>query len=330
MTLDRQATRRLTLACAMWGLSFPVGKALLMVQENNAPGLDSAFHTCVSMMLRFGLAAGFMLLILVQQRGKVRITRLEWYQGLGVAFFAGFGMLFQLDGLAHTAASTSAFLTQGSVIFIPLATALIHKRRPTRRILLCILLAIAGVAVLADFDWKSFHLGRGELETLVSAAFFSGHIMWLERPIFRANDSLPISLVMFGGITLLCLPMIFLHGAPVGAAWQSVSTPSAWLLIGMLVGPCSLIAFLTMNRWQRHVSATKAALIYCLEPVFASVMALVLPLWLSQMAGLRYANEQLTVQLLIGGGLILLAIVFMQWPAEQGASHLNERAVTAD
>jgi drug/metabolite transporter (DMT)-like permease len=330
MTLDRQATSKLTFACAKWGLSFPVGKALLMVQENNAPGLDSAFHTCVSMVLRFGLAAVVMLLILLGQRRHLTITLLEWYQGLGVAFFAGFGMLFQLDGLAHTAASTSAFLTQGSVIFIPLATALIHQRWPTRRILLCILLAIAGVAVLADFDWKSFHLGRGELETLVSAAFFSGHIMWLERPMFRANDSLPISLVMFTGITFLCFPMIFLHSAPVGAALQSVSTPSAWLLIGMLVGPCSLLAFLTMNRWQRHVSATKAALIYCLEPVFASIMALFLPLWLSQMVGLRYANEQLTVQLMIGGGFILLANIFMQWPAEQDASHLNERAVTAD
>jgi tellurite resistance protein TehA-like permease len=63
MTLDRQATSKLTFACAMWGLSFPVGKALLMVQENNAPGLDSAFHTCVSMVLRFGLAAVVMLLI---------------------------------------------------------------------------------------------------------------------------------------------------------------------------------------------------------------------------------------------------------------------------
>jgi drug/metabolite transporter (DMT)-like permease len=154
--------------------------------------------------------------------------------------------------------------------------------------------------------------------------------MWLERPMFRANDSLHISLVMFGGIALLCFPMIFMHAVPPQAVLQSVSTLSSWALLGLLVGPCSLIAFLLMNRWQRHVSATKAALIYCMEPVFASVLALFLPRWLSQMAGLRYANEQLTLQLIIGGGLILLSNIFMQWPVEQGASHLNERAVTAD
>jgi drug/metabolite transporter (DMT)-like permease len=88
---------------------------------------------------------------------------------------------------------------------------------------------------------------------------------------------------------------------------QGLSSPMAWAFMAILIGPCTLLAFLLMNRWQRHVSPSLAALIYCLEPVFASLLALFLPGWFSHWMGLPYENEVLTSQLLLGGGLILLA-----------------------
>jgi hypothetical protein len=68
-----------------------------------------------------------------------------------------------------------------------------------------------------------------------------------------------------------------------------------------------------MNRWHRHVGATLAGLIYCVEPVFTSAYALFLPGLLSAWAGIRYANETLTPHLLVGGGLILAANVLAQF-----------------
>jgi hypothetical protein len=70
-----------------------------------------------------------------------------------------------------------------------------------------------------------------------------------------------------------------------------------------------------MNHWQRHVGATLAGLIYCIEPVFASAFALFLPGWFSEWAGVRYPNETVTLNLLLGGGLITLANVLVQWPS---------------
>jgi drug/metabolite transporter (DMT)-like permease len=255
----------------------------------------------------------------------MRLTRLEVWQGVGVAFFGGTGMLFQLDGLAHTEASTSAFLTQASVIFIPTFSAIMARAWPAPRVWLCVGLALAGVAVLADFNPTNFSLGRGETETLISALFFTGHILWLERPVFRQNDATHVSLVMFSGITLLCFPLLLMQENGISGGLTSMSQWPAWVFLGVLVGPCSLMAFLWMNRWQRHVSATQAGLIYCLEPVFASSLALFLPAWFSAMAGLTYQNETLTNQLLLGGCLILLANVLTQWP--RSTSTMNERAI---
>ncbi len=75
---------------------------------------------------------------------------------------------------------------------------------------------------------------------------------------------------------------------------------------------CTLGPFTLMNQWQPKITATEAGLIYCVEPIFASIMALFLPALLSVWAGLVYPNEQLTWHLLLGGGLITLANVLIQ------------------
>jgi drug/metabolite transporter (DMT)-like permease len=82
--------------------------------------------------------------------------------------------------------------------------------------------------------------------------------------------------------------------------------------MAVIVSFCTIAAFLLMNRWQRQVTATEAGLVYCAEPVFVSLLALFLPGWLSHWAGVNYPNEQLTVRLLLGGGLITAANVLLQ------------------
>ena len=107
---------------------------------------------------------------------------------------------------------------------------------------------------------------------------------------------------------------------------RAFSAPVSWCFLVILVGPCTLLSFIWMNRWQPHVSATTAGLIYCLEPVFTSLFALFLPGWFSAMARVAYANESITAPLIIGGGLILLANVLVIRGAKD-ATTLNEHGV---
>ena len=62
-----------------------------------------------------------------------------------------------------------------------------------------------------------------------------------------------------------------------------------------------------MNTYQRYVSSTEAGLIYTTEPVFAACYALVLPSLIASLIGHPYANEALTIKLIIGGSLIIVA-----------------------
>jgi len=56
----------------------------------------------------------------------------------------------------------------------------------------------------------------------------------------------------------------------------------------------------------------EAGLIYSVEPVLTSILALFLPACISMWAGIHYANETLTARLLIGGGLVTAANVLVQ------------------
>jgi drug/metabolite transporter (DMT)-like permease len=199
-----------------------------------------------------------------------------------------------MDGLSYTAASTSAFLTQLYVAFIPVWVALVHRQLPKPKVIGSLLLVIVGLAILADLDFKTFKLGRGETETLIGSLLFGGQILTLERPRYAANDPLRFSVVMFVVMALLCVPGVWLTAPSAAACLRAFASPAAWGFLATLVIVCTLGGYLFMNRWQRDVTATEAGLIYCVEPVITSLLALFLPGFISLWTGIHYPNETLT------------------------------------
>jgi drug/metabolite transporter (DMT)-like permease len=74
---------------------------------------------------------------------------------------------------------------------------------------------------------------------------------------------------------------------------------------------CTVGAFSIMNKWQPKITSTEAGLIYCIEPIFASIFALFLPAIFSRWTAIDYPNEHATWSLLIGGGLITIANILV-------------------
>src|SRR3989454_9425284 len=102
-----KALRMLVVASAFWGLSFPTTKALAVSQQELLPASSSWFVAALCGVYRFAIAT-FVLLVL-SARSLTQLTRLELQQGLGLGLFGGAGIFLQVDGLAYTSASSSAF-----------------------------------------------------------------------------------------------------------------------------------------------------------------------------------------------------------------------------
>lgn len=307
-----QAILTLILATGCWGICFVVYKAMILKQNLLLPLTSSVFLAAASVTVRFTVGALF--LVLTQRGAMFKLTRLEVKQGLGLGVFAAAGMLLQLDGLAYTEASTGAFLTQAFCIWIPLYFALRHRRWPSRRILGILVLVLVGVFVLAGADVNAIHFGRGEIETLLCSVAFAGQIVFVERPEFRVNKAERATAVMFVVVALLALPFLF-HSMEDPRDFLRVyaSDYVIWLTF-VLTFVGTLAAYLLMNHWQPHVTATEAGLIYAAEPVLASIFALFLPDAISWAGNFHYPNERLTWHLLIGGGLITAANMALHLP----------------
>jgi len=300
----------LLIANLFWGLSFPLIKAVVFTHGQLIPDSGNWFITAMTLAPRFLLAAVIMLVVARAQLAN--LTRGELRQGLLLGVSNALGMVLQVDGLQFTSASVSAFLTQFSAIMIPVVVALKVRRSPPVLVWVCAGLVLAGVAILGRFDFRTLHLGRGEIETLLSSVFFMWQIFVLEDKRCAANRALAVSTVMFATEGILFAVMALgTAGSPADCLVPWTSTP--WLgFTGLLTVFCTLGAFVLMIRWQPEITATEAGLIYCFEPVFASLMALFLPALFSRWVGFDYANETLTWQLLAGGGLITLANILLQ------------------
>lgn len=321
-----RALLMLLVATLFWGLSFPLIKALALLHERLIPGVGTWFSGIYTVAPRFLLAT--LVLVALQARDFWRVSRGELKQGIIIGLFAAVGMLFQNDALQFTAASTSAFLTQFYAIMIPVYLAIRARRSPRLAIWVSCTLVLAGVAILGRFNWRTLSLGRGEWETLLSSVFFMWQILWLEKSEFSANRPEKLTLVMFAteGVVFWALAGIL---APDTHALLAPWISPAWLVLtAILTVFCTLGAFILMNTWQPKITATEAGLIYCVEPIFGSAMALFLPGIFSLWAGINYPNESATLNLFIGGGLITVANVVIQ--LNPPARHFSPPPIACD
>jgi drug/metabolite transporter (DMT)-like permease len=314
--LHRKAVLWLIAGTAAWGLSFPVQKMLTMLQQDLVPAAGTWFLTSWIICLRSLLAAAVLLLWRPQLLRSM--TREEVRQGVLLGLVGGMGLMLQADGLAHTNASTSAFLTQSYCVILPLWHCFSRRIAPGWKLVLCTGLVLWGISILSGFNWTTLHMGRGEWETLGAAAAFTVQIILLERPRYRQNRAMPVTLLMFLGFAAWSAPVAVTAAPEFGDLWRVVASPAALAHLSVLALVCTVFAYGIMNLWQPKVSATEAGLIYCIEPVCAAVYALFLPAILAAWTGVAYANETLTNTLVTGGLLITAANILLQLKWKKG------------
>jgi drug/metabolite transporter (DMT)-like permease len=165
----------------------------------------------------------------------------------------------------------------------------------------------------------------GDTLTTLGSVFFAFQVLFLDH-YGKKIDSVAVTPSMFltasvlGWITVgLILGTSLKEYTGVADMaffdWVQLSIRPVFLIaLFALAILCSLLAFGWMNKFQPSITAAQAAVIYSLEPVFASTWALFLPGMLSLASGIEYLNEKVTWGLLSGGVLILLANVVALYP----------------
>ena len=259
----------------LWGGTFIWMQQSLDAAASVSPNLPENHVAIFFVMMRF-VIAGLFLLILIPKTWS-GLKEIEVWKGgliLGVIVWGGF--ILQMLGLTDVTPAVSAFLTSLYVVFTALIGVAMGVQKLTR-------FAIAGV-ILATFGagWISgppqLNFGIGEWLTVGCALLFGAHIIATDR-VTKAVDPIQVTATMLltvAGLSTLVYLLISREYSTDFVVLLKEFEFTFPLLLCSLLG--SLVALLVLNIYQKQVSPIRAAILYALEPVWATVGSLLLGL----------------------------------------------------
>lgn len=236
---------------AVWGLTFP------LVQGSLAYASPPVF-----LLLRFLLAAIVFPLIVYPSAFRLRRELLLKGLWLGVLLWGGYTL--QTFGLAHTTAARSGFLTGTLVPLTPLFSWLLFRTRIAPRLLIAVLLALTGTAVMSRPEAGGLNLG--DILTLLCAVSFALQIIFVGRWA-KPDNVTQLTWLQLGTVAVLSV-FVFPLDAP-----RLIFSPFLLIALGVTALFASAFAIWAQLRFQPMVSATAAAVIYACEPIFAGFAA---------------------------------------------------------
>jgi drug/metabolite transporter (DMT)-like permease len=272
------ATAALILVTAVWGLTF--------VQVKDAVEL---YPLLAFLAVRYAIAAAALALPAVLRVRTLGRDGLVAGGVLGLLIALGIGL--QTAGLERTTVTNAGFITGLYVLFTPLLGLVIFRTRIPRELWLAVGLAIVGLAMLSGVPAGS---AVGDLLVLASAIAQAFQIVMVER-YARRYDVFALTFVQ---VAAACVAF-----GSLALAFGDLSVPrGATVWAALIVTGLFAVAFgLLVQVWaQRRVSATRIAIIFSLETVFAGL------------AGYLFAGDRIGAIGLAGCAVIFAGIVLAE------------------
>jgi drug/metabolite transporter (DMT)-like permease len=291
----------LLVATLLWGCGFTFAKAAgETVNRLSGAGEQSGVGPIWILVARFFIAGVCWLLIFKSARRGWNWQLLWRSLILGGTLTAG--MILQHLGLDRTTEAISAFLTTLTILFVPLIMTLVLRKPPAAIVWFGIILAAAGVWLMTGMTGAQF--GAGEILSIACAFAYSINIIAVGALVTPQNVW-PITAGQFLVTALLCaMAVLMLPHGPAALHPRAVLDLMSHPRIGANVAALGLLvsmgAFGLQFRFQPRMDATRAALLYLVEPIFAAIFA-----WITIGHGMG-AME------IIGAALILLANVLVE------------------
>ena len=220
------------------------------------------------------------------------------YQTIKYAFFVGIALtvcyIGATFGVKYTSQSNAGFLCAMTVIFAPILAFIFKKIIPDRKMVLVLILCLVGIALMTLND--ELKMALGDILCLMCAVAYASDLLLTETAVQKEDVDayqLGIFTLLFTGLFMLVLALMFEDIVPPqsGACWASVVFLSIF---------CTGVAFVVQPIAQQYTTSTHVGVIFCLEPVFAGIVAFFL------------AGEVLLPRAYFGACLMLAGLFIME------------------
>ncbi len=254
----------------LWGSTFIVTKDIV----RDAPPM-------LYLVFRFGVAA----VVLLALYGRGLRKRQLVVDGVILGVLNSLGLILQVIGQVYTTASKSAFITSLNTPLVPIVSYALYRTRPSPPQLVAIVLATVGLMLLT-YPTGGAHWNLGDLYTIGCAVFYAFTIVQIARRSPR-HDARPLTAVQIAAAALtfccalalakLCIRIMPPASLPPFAQLEArpLVVTSRLVVEGLYMAiVCTVVTFGLQTWAMARMSATHAAVVFALEPVFATMMAI--------------------------------------------------------
>jgi drug/metabolite transporter (DMT)-like permease len=284
----------LLLVTVIWGSTF------VLVQ--NAIDFLEPFSFNSIRFLAAAILLIFCLLIFKKEQVKQLDVKLL-LSGVFIGFWLFLGYATQTIGLLYTTSSKAGFITGLSVVLVPLFSIMLLKQFPSKNAVFGVLTATIGLFLLTMTDVTSMNIGDGFV--FICAVSFGLQIIYTGR-YSNKYPTLLLTVIQISTVAVLSIISSFIF-----EDWRKSFNPEIILtqevMIALLITSifATAVAFLIQTNFQKYTSATRVALIFAMEPVFAAI------------TGYYWADERLSYSALIGCFLIFAGMIFAEMPTNK-------------
>lgn len=294
MTIKKAAPFLLLIVTIIWGSGFTASQAAI------DGGLSAAFI----MFGRFIVAALTIGVIFCKK--LKHWTKQEILMSLTVGLILFFAHYTQTLGLEQTTPSKNAFLTATNVVMVPFLYWILARKQPGVKAFISAVICFAGICILSvDFS-QGMVFGVGDLLSLLCALLFAGHIAVVGYFVDKM-DGIKLAFGQLAGAAVFSTIAFLILDRDFSVIRPTIGVASVVYLGIFSTGVCFFLQTIS----QEHVSSTKASLILSLESVFGTLFSILL------------GYEVLKINMVLGGLMILVSIVFVEVQFKKGTKHAS-------
>lgn len=245
----------------------------------------------------------FLSLLVFQKQQLQFLSKKVLLSGVLLGFWLFLGYATQTLGLLFTTSSKAGFITGLSVVLVPLFSFLLLKQKPSIPAIIGVSVATIGLFLLTMTDIAALNIG--DFFVLICAFGFAMHIIFTGK-FSDQFPSLLLTTIQILTVSLLSIISSLIFEDFKGMMKVSILTSQSVIMALFITSVfATALAFFAQTRFQKFTTATRVALIFAMEPVFAAI------------AGYYWASERLSVSAILGCLFIFLGMVFAELPAER-------------
>lgn len=263
---------------AVWGGSFVLMKDAIQEQDVYS-FLSSRFLVASALMIAYrpnvfkGLSPKFI------------------KQGVLAGVLLGGGYIFQTLGLAKTTVSNTGFITGLYLVFTPLISLIILKRKVIKIQWLAVVVATLGLFLIS---YNGISIGIGEILVLISALFYGAHFVALGE-WSDGKNTYALTLIQILTVSAIASICALING------YQLPPSSNVWQAVLFTAFFATFLAFIVQTKAQSVMSATAASVLLAMETPFALFF------------GLVFNSDPLTMRIIAGGTMVMFAMGVVIW-----------------